>query len=348
VKAILNKTRFWFLVGALWMVGAAAWAQPRIAVHPLMVNQEELDKGSGRAVRWNNLLMQEAANQNIAMTSEEEIEAFLKTQGGSCRNNDKCLRDLGYATETYYMLSVQMMGVRDENEAEVSFTINARILRVDGREVKRVGVTQNRVSKTSVAANAVAAYKQLFEKLMLDSLPPQPRGVSLVPPEIEKVMVTRVVPEGHYRVPGYGILNEKQLKVLVSQGMTTTRKASYSLMGVAGVTAGAGAAFSIMAQSKINTYDKKYVQPDTNGRVVRSDEHVDLKEVVDFTKSFNNYKTTYIVLYSVAGAAAITGITLFFISPESYAKASAKASKVQVGLMPTQGGAVLSLQGVFP
>jgi len=326
------------------MVGAAAWAQPRISVHPLMVNQEELEKGNGRAVRWNNLFMQEVAKQNIHMTPEPEVAEFLAQRAeGSCRNNDKCLRDLGYATETYYILSVQMMGVRDENEVEVSFILNARVLRVDGQEMRRVSVTQNRVSKTSVAANAVAAYERLFKELMLEDLPPQPRGVSLVPPRIETVTEIKVVPEGHYSIPGYGILSESQLKELLSQGMTPTRKSAYALWGVAGAAVVTGTVFALLAGKNRQKYDINFSSEySSKDRSVVSHDR-DMTAGKKLRQCISTQQTVSISAFSVAAAAAIAGTVLFFISPESYYKPT-----LSVGFRPTNGGAMFSLQGVFP
>jgi hypothetical protein len=54
-------------------------------------------------------------------------------------------------------------------------------------------------------------------------------------------------------------------------------------------------------------------------------------------------KTVSIVSFSVAAAAAIGGTALFLFAPEWQA-----AKTVQAGVMPMEGGAIVSLQGFLP
>jgi hypothetical protein len=198
-----------------------------------------------------------------------------------------------------------------------------------------------RVSKISEEANATAIYKKLFAELKLESLPSHP-PVSLVPPEIiiekgETEFVDReVVP-----LPGGGFQPKDELIRQLRQQTSPMRKTSYTFMGVAGATAVTGTVFALLANSNHSSFKKNYALGDGT-RAIRTDAStVEAKKLMD---KISTQKTLSIASFSVAAAAAATGITLFFISPERYVK----DSKVQVGLVPMQGGAVLSLQGVLP
>ena len=327
---MFNKMSFGFLLGVLWMASFASWAQPRISVHPLMAEQGR------RGERWNDLFMREVAKQKVAMTPEAEVEAFLEQHGGSCKSQTKCFRDLGYTTQAHYILVGSMMRV------ENIYTVNMRVLLVNGVEVKKVSLNVERVSKTSEEANAMAVYAELFAELKLESLPPHPPGVSLVPPEIIINTETQIVekPVEMIVVPGGAVKPKAQWVEELSQQMSPMRKTSYVFLGVAGVTALTGTVFALMADNNHRAYKNKYAATD-DLRVVAPENIAAARRLTDKVSA---QKTVAIVSLSVAGAAAATGLTLFFISPER----SIKSQKVKVGLAPTQGGAVLSLQGVFP
>jgi hypothetical protein len=179
VKSILTKSAFWFLLGTLWVAGATAWAQPRISVHPLMVEQTRLGE------RWNAFFMREVARHNVAMTPEPLVEEFLEQHAGSCKNDTECLRQLGYATKAHYVISGGMY--RTEN----AHMVYVNVMLVDGTSVKKVGPLRvERISKTSEEANIMAAYKPLFEELKLESLNPHPEvpleaPVVIIPPPVE-------------------------------------------------------------------------------------------------------------------------------------------------------------------
>jgi hypothetical protein len=116
------------------------------------------------------------------------------------------------------------------------------------------------------------------------------------------------------------------------------RKTSYALLGASGATALMGTVFALMANSNHRSYKKRY-SSDDNARAIRADaDPVAARKLKD---KISTQKTIAIVSVSVAGAAAIAGTTLFFLSPEWQTKS------VSVGFVPTQGGAVLSMQGTW-
>jgi len=329
VQTIFNKKSLGFLLCVLWALSAAAWAKPRVSVHPLMTEQ------GPRGERWNALFMREVSKQNIEMTAEGEVEGFLEAHQGSCKNETRCLRDLGYATRAHYILVASML--RTEN----LYTLRARVMMVNGEEVKRVPLDMERVSKISEEANAMAVYAKLFEELKLESLPPHPAGVSLEPPIKEEVKV--LVPVHHdreiVRMPDGTLKPRDEVEELLSQGMSPTRQASYVFMGVSGATVLAGTVFALLAHSNSRYYKREYSAgpPSYN---LRAD--VDVATSEKLKKQIRWQQATSIISFSVATAAAATGVTLFFISPER------GKNRLKAGLVPTQGGAVLSLQGVFP
>ena len=300
------------------MVGAVAWAQPRISVHPLSVEQGR------RGERWNDLFMREIAKQPIAMTPEVEVEAFLGKNNGHCRNETKCLRDLGYATKAYYILAGSML--RTENV----YTIHVRVLLLNGVEVKKVSLDMERVSKTSEEANAVALYEKLFAELKLDSLPAHPPGVSLYPPEKEIVKETVIETEEVVLMPDGSLRPKQEVIEEREKGLSPVRKTSYVFMGVAGAAALTGAVFALSADSNFRRFNRDY------GDVASPE--ADIAAAKKLRSKVSTQKTLSIVSFSVATAAAATGITLFYISPE----------RVKVSFLPTPGGTMFSLQGVFP
>jgi hypothetical protein len=328
VKTIFNRTSFWFLVAALWMAGALAWAKPRISVHPLMAEQGR------RGERWNDLFMRELAKLEIAMTPGEDVEAFLEERGGSCKAEIPCLRDLGYATQAHYILTGTMM------RADTVYKADARVILVDGTEVKKVSVRVERVSKTSEEANALAVYEQLFAELNLESLPPHPPGLSLVPPTIIIEEKEKLVDRPVVLIPGQGVVDQAEVEEKLSREMSPMRKASYALLGVGAGTAAVGGVFALLA-NKDHRHHKKYLAEGTDRSIKADEDPVAAQKLID---RLSMQKTVAIVAFSVATAATATGLTLFFISPERYVK----RSKVNVGLAPAAGGAVLSLQGTFP
>jgi hypothetical protein len=121
---------------------------------------------------------------------------------------------------------------------------------------------------------------------------------------------------------------------------STLRITSYALWGVSGATALMGTAFALLADNNHRNYKRDY-SFDDSARAIRAE--VDPLAARKLQDKINAQKTVSIVSFSIAAAAAIGGTTLFFFAPEWQA-----AKKVQVGVMPMQGGALLSFQGVFP
>ena len=313
MKAIFNKTNGWFLAGALWLASAVAWASPRISVHPLM------EQGL-RAEGWNASFVKEVANRKVDMTLMSDVEKFLEGRGGSCNNkleNEfECLKALGKATKVPYILTGEIYRFGNV------YTVFARIIRVDGQEVKRVGPLEvQSVSKPSEAANVGPVYEKLLDELKLESLDPQPD----MPLEEETETGNQSVktPTGSEKDEG------------LPPKMSPMRTTSYVLWGVAGATALTGTVSALLA----NHNHKKFQSTYTPGTY---DEFA-LAKALALRQKVSIPKTISIVAFSVATAATVAGTTLFFLSPERHVKKS-----VSLGLAPTAGGAVLSIQGVFP
>jgi len=293
-KRMNHKTLLWGLLGALWVLGAAAWAQ-HIAVHPLEV--EGLD-----SERWNALFMREVAKQKVKVMPEAMVEAFLQSHGGSCRGDIKCLRTLGYATEVSHVLEgkvskrevlitsghmVQADGMQRQTkvlELTKAYFASARVLHVDGTVLKEVGPLEVApVSETDEEANARAVYSKLLEALKLERLPSPPERVLTPPPLPPEAPVPPLVFD------------------------TRLRTASYALLGVSG-------AAIVATITSWYRYER------------------DLLTSENFAIAFG----------AVAGITCIAGLMLFLIPPRYVQQ------PVNLGLMPTQGGALLSFQGRFP
>jgi len=149
-------------------------ARPRVAVHPLAVER------SKRGEQWSRLFIREVGKRSIDMTSKVEVEGFLEAHQGSCRNEVRCLRDLGYAMKSPYILTGGIF--RTGGAGEGFYTVYATVFLVDGQEVKKVGPLKvEPVSKVNEEANVVSVYKKLLDELKLESLVPHPE-VSLKRP----------------------------------------------------------------------------------------------------------------------------------------------------------------------
>ena len=121
--------------------------------------------------------------------------------------------------------------------------------------------------------------------------------------------------------------------------LSVMRQTSYALWGVTGATVLSGTVFALLANSNHKRYKRDYHVDDTH--VLRA--NADVAAAKKLKSRISAQKTVSIVSFSLAAAAAIGGTTLFFLSPEWQ-----KRNEVQVGLLPVQGGALLSLQGAFP
>jgi len=130
-------------------------------------------------------------------------------------------------------------------------------------------------------------------------------------------------------------------QVVQAQAPTSTlRMASYALWGVSGAGALTGTVFAIMANSNHRRYKRDY-SADDGARMLSVD--ADVIQAQKLKDRIHTQKTVSIVSWSLAGAAAIGGATLFFLSPEWKSSGA-----VQLGFMPVGDGALLSLQGTFP
>ncbi|MCL2626182.1 MAG: hypothetical protein FWD46_05145 [Cystobacterineae bacterium] len=330
------------------LVGAQGWAQgakkhkqapppveviillekPRLSALPLETEESPLGR------RWNALFMQEVAKQQIHMTPEPVVDDFLATQEAGCPNNPECLAALGRTSKAHYVLQGSMSRTED------AYSVSARILQADGIEVKKVGPLQVQHAKNaSEDKNAQVALGQLLAELNLGRLNPSP-SVSLEEPTIitETVVVEKTI-EKPMVLTSMGLRPQTEIEEELKRGPSPMRKASYGLFGAAGAAAIAGTVFAGLADNDFRKYRKRSVDHDSI--VVRGS--MDLKETQQIRDRVLAYKVVSITTFSMAGAAAIAGTVLFFLSPERHMKSSMK-----LGLAPTEGGAMLSLEGVLP
>ena len=222
--ATFNKAVLGALLGALWVAGAAAWAEPLLVVHPLEV------EGMNSA-HWNELLMREVAKQKVAVMPEALVQALLRPYGGSCKGDMKCLKALSRGASDAYVLEVKV----SELTAYVAsapkvpagnmllqekvlkptklYVADARVLRVDGTVLEEVGPLQVvPVSETDEEANAMAVYAWLFVRLKLGNLPPHPR---LGPPPPPSLPMPKPVLDERLRTASYALLGTSAAAAVV-------------------------------------------------------------------------------------------------------------------------------------
>jgi hypothetical protein len=264
----------------------------------------------------------------------------------------ECLMQLGSASEAEYVLEVEV-----SKQAKV-FVARARVVRTDGTVVKEVGPLEvEPVSRTSMEANAMAVYSELFAELKLESLsvkpppsevePPSPE-VESPPSEGEPPPSEGEPPPSEVKSPAPGVESppsEVKSPAPPSEPQKGSNLApqrfswaAYSYLTCAflasGITGGAFAAAASANEKKFTEDFATAEQP----RTLRED--ADSKAAKKLASKIGRQKTFAGVFYSIAGAAAVTGITLLII--EGW------RNPVSVGLMPMQGGALLSFQGGIP
>jgi hypothetical protein len=131
------------------------------------------------------------------------------------------------------------------------------------------------------------------------------------------------------------------------------RKTSYALWGVSGATALTGTVFALLANSNYQNYKRDYSMSGGTHAIRAETDPIAAQKLKD---RIGVQKTVSIISFSVAAAAAIGGTTLFFLAPEWQAafflppewQKWRMAKEVKVGVLPMQGGAVVSLQGLLP
>jgi len=128
--------------------------------------------------------------------------------------------------------------------------------------------------------------------------------------------------------------------------------ASYGLWGTAGAAAIIGTVFAGLADDSFRKYKKTYTLGGDTRVLIPSDKTLQrhkgdmaaaIAEGDQLRQKVAAQKTVSIVAFSAAGAAAIAGVVLFFLSPERRL-----AQTLQFGIAPVEGGALLCLKGVWP
>jgi len=385
--AKFNKAVLGAVLGALWVAGAAAWAEPLMVVHPLEV--EGMD-----SAHWNELLMREVAKQKVAVMPEALVQALLRPYGGSCKGDMKCLKALSRGASDAYVLEVKV----SELTAYVAsaprepadnmllqekvlkptklYVVDARVLRVNGTVLEEVGPLQVApVSETDEEANAMAVYSWLFVRLKLGNLPPHPR-LALSPPPLPPPPMPKPVPDKRLRTASYALLGTSAAAAVVGavylpiankkferywdSSDSLLRKAErYQTIAVSAfaITYTAGILGGILLIDS-----KRYAQQSIDMGLIppAPDKHLR-------TISYFLLGTSAVSL--VAGPAlaswsywnmetaywfgiglSVSGILAGIVGfPLLFASSDRQANPpVSLGFMPTQGGALLSFQGRFP
>jgi len=330
-RALAPATKW--LALALLMWGGAGWAQPRMSIHPLMTEH------GPRGKRWNALFMQEVAKQNIDMTPEDVVGVFLEPRGGSCKNDDNCLSELGQSTRAHYILITSMFRNGD------TYTLSARIVQSgrnkpeDSLIYKTVGpIYVERISRVVEDNNARAAYERLFAELKLGALVAHPDWPLRPPTIVEKRVVETIEKESRWVLTPTGTwVRSEEFEKQFSGRASGMRISAYTLFGVAAASGISAAIFAGLADDNFRAYKNSDIEMDG---VVLSGREAEAKK---WRNKVTQQKTIAYVGTALAGAALAGGIVLFMLSPE---RAVAKAKRVQVGVGPL-GGAVLSIEGTF-
>jgi len=329
MKAIFNQTVWRVMLCALWVVGAAAWAKPRVAVHPPEV------AGGMDSERWNDQLMSEVAKQKVVVVPEALVEAFLQSHDGSCNDDMECLQNLGHATEASYVLEVRVYTVRVEDKllAEKvlpkAYVASARIVQVDnGKVTKAVGPLEVAPVSETEEDNATAVYSKLLKALQLECL----SGNCMERREFDPEVVVKSTSQSGWLPP------PSQSTEPPPAPNKRLRIASYSLLGVSGAAASAGITFWGMSEANAEKFKKEYA---TEGKPRTVREGVDVDAAQKLANTISRQRTYGLILGSIAGAAAIASLMLYFMDGKFMDGKS-------IGLVPTPGGALLSFQGRFP
>ena len=328
---IFNKTVWRAVLGAWWVASAVAWAQPSLAVHPLMV-EEGMD-----AQRWNGWLMREVAKQKTQRVSEERVQRFLEIYDGSCKGDMDCLTHLSHSMENAYVLEVKVsrmhvdgMVLEEASSAPTElYVIHARVVDKDGVELKAVhSLKVAPVSIIDEEANAMATYAKLFEALQLEALfPPhrQPKSDSSEPQMPPWQQETTPLQTSEFDA------GSSLRPLLAGRDL----RAAYILTAtffVSGI--GLGSIYMRGANADKKEFIEKYASKDKPRTLRDGADYEAAKKLAD---GIGRQRTGALFYFSVAGVAAATGITLYCL----------QKIPVRAGLTPTQGGALLSVQGSF-
>lgn len=149
----------------LGFLGAAgAWAEPRLAVHPLAMGNFAPDQAAQLEAQF-DVMVARLKGIKVAGSARME-EALTKSAGTNCAARDSCLRFLAEATESLYG-----MHVRVEVTIAGDVVAVARVVRVDGALVRSASVPVKERAGVPVTEMARQALLALLGRLKLDELP---------------------------------------------------------------------------------------------------------------------------------------------------------------------------------
>lgn len=208
-----------FAVAVAFLLSGAAWAEPRLAVHPLETAQFSAEDREKLAAHFDVMV---ARVPGVKLAGSARIdEALLSTSAIGCALRDSCLRFLAQATESLYGLYVRL-------EATPTGVLGlGRVVRSDGVLVRKVRVE---------AAAARDALLQMVSELKLQTLESTLPENSVVVAQLSPPPLPRAEPSVEVSSSGSPAMDGKHV-------------AGWSLIGVGGAGVVVGGIFAGLAAS---------------------------------------------------------------------------------------------------
>ena len=235
--------------------------------------------------------------------------ALLALRRQDCDRENECLQQLAQRAQTLYGLFASI-----DYDMTKNVVATGRVVREDGKligELRTITIAKGSDSFMSVARVALV---QLLSALKVKELPPFREAV-VKPVEPVKPFDPNAFPP-------------PPLPPTVTQPAETNLKTpGYVLLGVGGAVAVGGVLVFALANPRV----------DSNGVIARGS-----STPADAVAAYNAARTQQaagLVMTGVGAAAAATGLILVLLPPKQ---------TVAVTAMPTAGGAMFSVGGVFP
>ncbi|MCL2626459.1 MAG: hypothetical protein FWD46_06560 [Cystobacterineae bacterium] len=268
MKQISAVLFLWSVVSA-WAVAGAT----EIAVYPLHM-ETALPEATVNALKSSLQGQVYKILSEAVVANPVEVERYVQQKGEvSCWRDDGCIVALARTLQAKRVLLVSIV------RTEPWIILSARVLGVDGRELRNVPVLVHTPKQDmSEDANFAEGFLELLDKLNL--------------PELLRGRVEAPLPPP-------------------PQGLSGMRIASYTTMGVAAVGVVVGATFTVLYFDNQNKLNKLL---DKDGASGSGKEEV--SEALKCMQRVKDDRLYLIVGWSVAGASLATSLVLFFLSPE--------------------------------
>ncbi len=308
-----------FVTGCL--VSWAAWAAPRLAVHPLEVVNTSNTQRDQLSAQFEVML---ARQQGIKLAGSIRMYEVLQNSVATrCEVRDSCLRFLAEATDSLYGVYVRLEAQPDE------LVVSGRVVRVDGVLVRKVTVPVKVRLNLSVVELGREALTLALAELQLSALsstipdavqPPVDPTVALTPPPTPAAAPAEPIQSEAFVSPP---------PLLISREKETpwTKVAGWSLVAVGGAAFGVGAVFGGMAVVGMGANP-----PDASGLVAP-------ERAAPVAAALGQSKIAAVLLPTGAVLAAV-GVGLVVLP-------SPRGTRVGVSIAPGREGLLVSLTGRF-